>query len=271
MPRLIDIPIVKSHEQYRLKLPVDVSVTPCSCRRTANADDVPTRNLEPPNAKLIYTDILCSEPCAEEYKDEIFLKTVNFIVGRFQPLTNGHTKCCESGKNINGRSTVLCMVESDITTPTKPFPTRSMYLIYKNFIDTYHPYGIEDIILVKSANIIHVSEQLAKNGYIGDMWLCGSDRFKSYQLMLNKYKDRCPLAESTDVFEVYRPKNEISATKIREYIKVRDFEWFCHGTPFKKYAGEEYAAFIYNELCRFIPSLANSGAIDLSKIQENEK
>ena len=146
-----------------------------------------------------------------------------------------------------------------------------MYLIYKNFIDTYHPYGIEDIILVKSANIIHVSEQLAKNGYIGDMWLCGSDRFKSYQLMLNKYKDKCQLAESTDVFEVYRPENEISATKIREYIKVRDFEWFCHGTPFKKYASEEYAAFIYNELCRFMPSLANSSAIDLSKLQENKE
>ena len=52
---------------------------------------------------------------------------------------------------------------------------------------------MEDIISVKSANIIEISEALDNNGYTGYCWICGSDRSDSYAQMLSKYADRCRL------------------------------------------------------------------------------
>lgn len=191
-------------------------------------------------------------------EDNGFLKSVNFMVGRFQPLTMGHIKCCETGYKMNGKPTVLCMIDSKVITINKPFPTYSLYLIYKNFIKTYHPLGIEDIILIKSANIIHVSQQLTKNGYFGDIWLCGSDRVTSYRTMHQNYKDKCLLDKSSNVIEIRRSEKDISATKIRESLKAYDFKRFCDETPFYYYGGEEYAIFIYNQLRKFLTSSSQS-------------
>ena len=56
--------------------------------------------------------------------------------------------------------------------------------IYKNIPELYK--YIEDIIEVPNVDIVKIKESLNKLGYNIKYWVCGSDRIKSYQKMVDK-------------------------------------------------------------------------------------
>lgn len=152
---------------------------------------------------------------------------VNILVGRFQPLTAGHIKCVEYlsknvGKNL---PTIICMIETkgiDKKTgkidPKRPFPTELFIQNYKDIISDSA--GIEDIELIKSADIVKIKEQLEPKGYNIVSWTCGSDRFNDYKRMVDRY------APEIELIEIPRTDEDISATKARTALMEDDEEEF---------------------------------------------
>lgn len=152
---------------------------------------------------------------------------VNILVGRFQPLTAGHIKCVEYlsknvGKNL---PTIVCMIETkgiDKKTgkidPKRPFPTELFIQNYKDIISD--SVGIEDIELIKSADIVKIKEQLESKGYNIVSWTCGSDRYNDYKRMVDRY------APEIELIEIPRTDEDISATKARSALMEDDEEEF---------------------------------------------
>lgn len=184
-------------------------------------------------------------------------KKVNFMVGRFQPLTNGHLRCIEEAYKETGYKTVLCMVSSDGITENKPLPCKYLQRIYHKLIASGKIESLEDIISVKSANIIEISEALDNNGYTGYCWICGSDRSDSYAQMLSKYADRCRLDAFSRTLSFDRIVYPVSATSVRESLLEADFTAFCNQTPYEKIFGTEYTRALYSDLRYFLTNPQN--------------
>ena len=61
-------------------------------------------------------------------------KSVNIIVGRFQPFTQGHMKCVMEAWEKHGVPTVICMIDvkDEKVNGSKPFPSSLLLPIYEN-------------------------------------------------------------------------------------------------------------------------------------------
>lgn len=149
---------------------------------------------------------------------------VNILVGRFQPLTAGHIKCVDFIRKKD-LPTVICMIETKgIDKKTgkidskRPFPTELFIQNYRDILsDTI---GIEDIVLIKSADIVKIKEILESKGYNIVSWSCGTDRFADYKRMAEKY------APEIEVIEIPRSEEDISATKARVALMEDNEEEF---------------------------------------------
>lgn len=143
---------------------------------------------------------------------------VNILVGRFQPLTRGHLKCIDSAS----LPTVICMIDTPETKvdPRHPFPSSVLLPMYKELLSKNKM--VKDIILVKNANIVTIGAELASKGYVIGSWSCGTDRYKSYKDMSDRYHEQAGLADDFEVIEIKRTDEDVSATQCREAIKKRD-------------------------------------------------
>lgn len=151
----------------------------------------------------------------------------NILVGRFQPLTEGHIKCVEYAKTKKGVDTVLCMIDTPESKTNKkhPFPTNIMksYIEESGWQDAdifNHP------LIIKSADIVKIKEMIKEYGehYYGDSdfrivsWTCGTDRYADYKRMCAKY------APEIELIEIKRGDEDISATKAREALAADDYQ-----------------------------------------------
>lgn len=156
---------------------------------------------------------------------------VNIMVGRFQPITNGHLKCINEIRKKTGRPVVLCMIN---TPPNKldekhPFPSDFLIKYYKKL-------PIKEIRLVKNADIVKISQEL--EGYQISGWVCGSDRIDSYRKMAEKYKKEAGLSDDFEMIEIPRTEDDESASKLRQMILNDDYEGFLKMSPIKTYYKE---------------------------------
>lgn len=151
------------------------------------------------------------------------------MVGRFQPFTKGHYKCVEEAWKQKGIPTVICMIEiaDDKTDERHPFPTSMMVPLYKEFFKKDEK--VEDVILVKSADIVKIHEQLGDDYQICSL-TCGTDRVKAYQWMY-KYKEQAKLSDDFEIIEIKRSDEDISATKVRQALLDDDRTTFNKMTP----------------------------------------
>lgn len=159
------------------------------------------------------------------------MTSVNIIIGRFQPITKGHLKCAEYAFKQNGCKTVLCMVETleSKVDERHPFPSDMLVPMYRDLLKS-NKYVV-DIVLVKNADIVKIAEQLREKHYVISSWACGTDRYPSYKAMADKYAERAGLAENFEVIEIKRTGTDISATKLRDYLKAGDKVLFYEGFP----------------------------------------
>lgn len=159
------------------------------------------------------------------------MKSVNIVVGRFQPLTKGHTACIEEAFKKKSLDTVLVMIDTpdDKVDKKHPFPSSLLEKIYKPLLGKDH---ILDIIKVKNADIVKIAEILKDKGYQIASWTCGTDRVKDYTRMSTNYKEKAGLADDFELLEVKRGDDDISATRVRQAISEDDFKTFCALTPF---------------------------------------
>lgn len=176
------------------------------------------------------------------------MKDVNITIGRFQPFTRGHLACIESVYNELGLPTIICMigVNDEKVDEKHPFPSSMLLPMYKDVFKKNKM--IEDIILVKNANIVEIGETLYGMGYQIKSWSCGTDRLASYEKMSSKYAEQAHLSPDFKMFEIKRSDEDISATKVRNALLNDDYKTFAAMTPLatlkSKLAGKSY----YNEL-----------------------
>lgn len=161
------------------------------------------------------------------------MRRVNVMVGRFQPLTNGHLKCVETAWEKKGVPTVLCMVNTkeEKVDERKPFPSSLLLPMYEELSKTTH---IDSIELVVNADIVKIGERLLEKGIEIYSWTCGTDRYEAYSNMASKYHDQAHLNEDFEMIEVERSDEDISATDVRESIYNNDIKTFCELTSFNE-------------------------------------
>lgn len=149
---------------------------------------------------------------------------VNIMVGRFQPITTGHLKCVNEIQKKTGNPVILCMIETIKTDERHPFPSKFLVPYYKQL-------PIENIVTVKNADIVKISEQLEDYQISG--WVAGTDRYDSYKKMATKYAREADLADDFSMIEIPRTDSDVSASKLRECIKNDDYEGFLKMSAIK--------------------------------------
>lgn len=156
---------------------------------------------------------------------------VNIIVGRFQPLTDGHMKCIDAAYKQLGLKTIICMVDTPEEKVDKrhPFSTSILIPIYAELSSTYK--NILKIVIVKNADIVKISEAIGDD-YEISAWTCGADRYDAYKNMTDKYKEQAHLAKDFQMIEVKRGDDDISATKVRTALVDGDVKTFDKLTPY---------------------------------------
>lgn len=185
------------------------------------------------------------------------MKKVNIIIGRFQPFTYGHLKCVEEAWKVKHLKTVVVMIDTpDSKVDAKhPFPSSLLMPIYK---EVFTKTGkIVDIILVKSADIVKIGEELQSRGYEIGSWACGTDRVDAYQKMSDKYHDQAHLADDFEIVEIKRTADDISATKARKALLDDDLNTWKKITPLYNLREKLEGNKIYKELQAQIQKVMN--------------
>jgi hypothetical protein len=179
---------------------------------------------------------------------------VNFMVGRFQPLTNGHLECMYKAYKDNNLPTVICITDTKSPNNKNPFPIDFLLNYYNKFKTL--PY-ITDIIKVESANIVEVSNKLHNLNYEPIYWICGNDRSNSYQRMINRYGPECHLNQFCRVYSVDRQINQVSATKARNELLNGSYDSFMNITSYESILGKKLSKQFYKELKQLIQDYSN--------------
>lgn len=159
---------------------------------------------------------------------------VNIVVGRFQPFTLGHQSIVETLFKENGLPAVVCCISNKKFDSRHPFPDD----LIKTELETCYKSQkfFQDVIFIKSANIVEIGEELKKRNYEAHLWGCGVDRKTSYEKMVSNPKYTVNFPEDFKVFAISRDDSSegidgISATKVREAIKNNDKESFKKMMP----------------------------------------
>lgn len=148
---------------------------------------------------------------------------VNILLGRFQPFTLGHLKCATKVYKTKNIPTVLCVIDTIKQDDRHPFLTKMLWRYFRKLTEKYDE--IQDIVLVKNADILAIGKALGEKNYDPVTWTCGTDRYSAYNSMCKKY------APSVEVIEIDRSEGDISATQVRQCIKAGDEDGFKRLVP----------------------------------------
>lgn len=156
---------------------------------------------------------------------------VNIIIGRFQPLTNGHLKCIKEVWDDAGVPTIIAMIETSSADSRHPFLSKQLVPLYKRMFKNNAM--IADIVTVKNADIVKLGEMLGGMGYEICSWVCGDDRYDKYKYMADRYHDQAHLTDDFKMIRIMR--NDVSATLARQYLYEDNLLSFKEITPFSTY------------------------------------
>lgn len=150
------------------------------------------------------------------------MEDVNIIIGRFQPFTNGHLKCCKEALKKRGLRTVLLVIDTTKQDERHPFLTTTVMPALKRLPEEI----IAGVVLVKNADIVKNAELCREAGFQPKTWTCGTDRYTEYKKMADKYGEKAGLPDDFEVIEVKRNDEDVSATQVRNAIKNGDQDRF---------------------------------------------
>tara|TARA_Y100000389_G_scaffold182303_1_gene198797 strand:+ start:2427 stop:5774 length:3348 start_codon:yes stop_codon:yes gene_type:complete len=164
-----------------------------------------------------------------DYKDQ-GLKKVNFIVGRFQPFTLGHVKVFEQIYKQNGYPVVVCIIKGKKQNLEKnPFNEDIQTKLFARMEKQYK--FLESIKIIYGGAGIDSIFNVLRPAYEPVLWGTGTDRMKGYQYQIDRYSDEINPLEEFGLYEIKRTDENISATKVRNALKIDDFESFKKMTP----------------------------------------
>lgn len=158
------------------------------------------------------------------------MKKVNITIGRFQPFTMGHLKCCEDIYNQYGLPTVLLVIAPKKVDKTHPFDKDFISKYISKIVNSYK--FIAGFIFVKSANIVDNAPLCRENGFEPVSLSCGTDRAESYKRMTSaKYREMANLSDNFIIIEIPRRDTDISGTMVRNAILDNRIDVFEKSTP----------------------------------------
>ena len=158
-------------------------------------------------------------------------KPVNMFVGRFQPFTLGHVKVFEKMYKENGLPVVVYMVRGSKPDPEKrPFDEDMQQAMFAKMKKQY-PFLEASFVVPNGA--IDTMFAAARPAYEPMMWGYGTDRKKDYGAMIDKqsYRDQLGVDPSFKGYEIPRTGENISASKVRNALKIDDEKTFKKMTP----------------------------------------
>ena len=154
-------------------------------------------------------------------------KPVNIIVGRFQPPTLGHIKLL---RKLNAQNSLPCVVVQVRSNSGKNQHFDDQ-LITKIWMDIAKQYNfIEGVKETTTGFLVPVLNALRPQ-YEPVLWGTGTDRYKDYVRMIDRYGPECNCLEDFRPFEVKRGGKNISATKVREALIAGSEKEFKKLTP----------------------------------------
>ena len=177
---------------------------------------------------------------ASEFEQEIFeglnlhskeqgLKKVNIFVGRFQPFTLGHAKVFETLHKENKLPVVVLIVRSGKRADEKaPFDEDTQMRLFAAMQKEYK--FLEAIYIINNASIDSIFNQL-RPAYEPVLWGTGTDRYNSYNRMISRYKEELNALDEFEPYEIKRGDEDISATKVRNALKIGDKDTFKRMVP----------------------------------------
>lgn len=155
------------------------------------------------------------------------MENVNILIGRFQPFTLGHLKCCEAIYKDRKLKTVLLVIDTKKTDKRHPFLTDMLWSSFQKLKSKY----VADVIRVKDADIVKNAPLVREHGFEPVTWTCGTDRLEAYRKFVKNYGEQAELVPNFEVFEIPRTDSDISATDVRNAIKNGDQNEFERMTP----------------------------------------
>jgi hypothetical protein len=158
-------------------------------------------------------------------------KPVNIFVGRFQPFTLGHVKVFEQMYKENGYPVVVYIVRG-----SKPDPEKSPFdedLQQAMFAKMQKQYPFLEASYVVPNGAIDTLYSSARPAYEPMLWGYGTDRKNAYNGMIDKqaYRDQLGVHPDFKGFEIKRGDENISASKVRNALKIDDEKTFKQMTP----------------------------------------
>jgi len=156
---------------------------------------------------------------------------VNMIVGRFQPFTLGHAKVFKQIHDQNGLPVVVFTVRGKKPNPEKsPFSEETQQAMFAKMQKEY-PF-LEAMYVAPSAGIDTLYSMM-RPAYEPVLWGFGTDRKKAYEDMINKpeYREQLDVDPDFKGYEIKRADEDISASKVRQAIKLDDEKTFKRMTP----------------------------------------
>lgn len=182
---------------------------------------------------------------------------INIMVGKFQPLHNGHIKCMQEIYENTGVKTVILITRTEANRVNwqKPFSSQNLTHMYANIIQTGEYPFIEGFSIIDNADIVKNTKDLKEMGYLPVSWVCGSDRFSQYKKMFEAYKKDAWVSEDFKVFSIERtPCNNLSSSLVRTYIQKGLYKEFIKNTPFSSLPDRMSQRYFYT-LQRYIHEL----------------
>jgi hypothetical protein len=158
-------------------------------------------------------------------------KPVNIFVGRFQPFTLGHVKVFEKMYKENGLPTVVFLVRSSKPdSEKKPFSEDLQQAMFAAMTKQY-PF-LEASYVIPNGGIDTIFAS-ARPAYEPMLWGFGTDRKKAYNYQIEKPEYREQLGVNPDFkgYEIFRTDDNISASKVRQALKLDDEGTFKKMTP----------------------------------------
>ena len=140
------------------------------------------------------------------------------IMGRFQPPTAAHIQIIKDAYKKYKLPVAVFIVKSK--TEKSPFEVSLIEKILEAALK-----GIKyDIYVIDNGFIGEFIDILRNNGKEPKYLMAGSDRIKSYNGQIKRYKEKLNL--SLEVKEISRSDEDISASKVRQALQDDDVETF---------------------------------------------
>ena len=174
------------------------------------------------------------------------MKRIGFFGGCFNPPNNVHIKIANDLIKENKLDEVVFIPVNDYYNKEKLVEAKHRYKMLKLSIQGYHNLKVDDIEIkekrklyaVDAFRVIRNSAYATKCLKRDIFMIMGSDNFNK----MPKWKDYDIIKDEYNYIVIERNKNDISSTKIREMIKLKNDE-------VKKYLHEDvYKYIIENNL-----------------------